>query len=145
MSGAIPPFPKYAFLAWCSAKKKHRVNFTFTITPRNWLWPTLQSYPEGEEEEEDEEGQNTLNLSQDWVEEHSDGADPPRLITICKWALTCLEFKHRDTRKWQGSHEARSGLSYGCWSRGAVPHAVCRTYCPAGWIVWFISSLTRYA
>jgi hypothetical protein len=32
MSGAIPPLPYYAFMAWCSVKKKHRDNFTFTFT-----------------------------------------------------------------------------------------------------------------
>jgi hypothetical protein len=31
MSGAIPPLPQYAFLAWCLVKK-HRDNFTFTFT-----------------------------------------------------------------------------------------------------------------
>jgi hypothetical protein len=33
MSGAIhlPP-PQYAFMAWCSAKEKQRVDFTFTFT-----------------------------------------------------------------------------------------------------------------
>jgi hypothetical protein len=30
MSGAIPPLPQYAFMAWCLAKKKHRDAFTFT-------------------------------------------------------------------------------------------------------------------
>jgi len=29
MSGTIPPLPKYAFMACCSVKKKHRDNFTF--------------------------------------------------------------------------------------------------------------------
>jgi hypothetical protein len=29
MSGAIPPLPKYAFMAWCLIK--HRGNFTFTL------------------------------------------------------------------------------------------------------------------
>jgi hypothetical protein len=28
MCGAIPPLLQYAFLAWCSVKKKHRDNFT---------------------------------------------------------------------------------------------------------------------
>jgi hypothetical protein len=28
MSGAIPPLPQYAFMAWCLVK--HRDNFTFT-------------------------------------------------------------------------------------------------------------------
>jgi len=32
MSGAIPPFPQYTFMAWCSVKKKYRDNFTFTFT-----------------------------------------------------------------------------------------------------------------
>jgi hypothetical protein len=31
MSEAIPPLPQYAFMAWCSVKKKHRDNFTFTL------------------------------------------------------------------------------------------------------------------
>jgi hypothetical protein len=33
MSGAIPPLPQYAFMAWCSVKKKekYRDNFTFTL------------------------------------------------------------------------------------------------------------------
>jgi len=31
--GAVPPLPQYAFMAWCSVKKKeHRDNFTFTFT-----------------------------------------------------------------------------------------------------------------
>jgi hypothetical protein len=30
MSGAIPPLPQYAFMAWCSAKK-HRDNFYFYL------------------------------------------------------------------------------------------------------------------
>jgi hypothetical protein len=29
MSGAIPPLPQYAFMAWCLVK--HRDNFTFTL------------------------------------------------------------------------------------------------------------------
>jgi len=29
MSGAIPPFPHYAFMLWCLVK--HRDNFTFTF------------------------------------------------------------------------------------------------------------------
>jgi hypothetical protein len=29
MSGAIPPIPQYAFMAWCLVK--HRDNFTFTL------------------------------------------------------------------------------------------------------------------
>jgi hypothetical protein len=32
MSEAIPPLPQYAFMAWCSVKRKHRENFTFNIT-----------------------------------------------------------------------------------------------------------------
>jgi hypothetical protein len=32
MSGAIPPLPQYAFMAWCSVKKKHRDNFTFYLS-----------------------------------------------------------------------------------------------------------------
>jgi cation transport regulator ChaC len=31
MSGAIPPLPQYAFMAWCAVKKKHRDNFNFTF------------------------------------------------------------------------------------------------------------------
>jgi hypothetical protein len=32
MSGAIPPLPHYAFMAWCSVKEtEHRDNFTFTL------------------------------------------------------------------------------------------------------------------
>jgi hypothetical protein len=31
MSGAIPPFPKCAFMVWCSVKKNHRDSFTFTL------------------------------------------------------------------------------------------------------------------
>jgi hypothetical protein len=34
MCGAILPFPKYTFMAWCSVAKKkkgHRDNFTFTF------------------------------------------------------------------------------------------------------------------
>jgi hypothetical protein len=30
MSGAVPPFPQYVFMAWCLVK--HRGNFTFTIS-----------------------------------------------------------------------------------------------------------------
>jgi hypothetical protein len=32
MSGAILPLPQYAFIAWCSAERKHRDNSTFTFT-----------------------------------------------------------------------------------------------------------------
>jgi hypothetical protein len=32
MSGAIPPLPQYAFMAWCVVKK-HRDSFTFTFYP----------------------------------------------------------------------------------------------------------------
>jgi len=31
MHGTISPLPQYAFMAWCSVKKKHRDNFTFTL------------------------------------------------------------------------------------------------------------------
>jgi hypothetical protein len=31
MSGAIPPFPQYAFMACFSVKKKHRDNFNFYV------------------------------------------------------------------------------------------------------------------
>jgi hypothetical protein len=30
MNVAVPPLPQYTFMAWCSVKKKHRGNFTFT-------------------------------------------------------------------------------------------------------------------
>jgi hypothetical protein len=30
MRGATHPLTQYAFMAWCSVKKKHRDNFTFT-------------------------------------------------------------------------------------------------------------------
>jgi hypothetical protein len=33
--GAIPPFLQYAFMAWCSVKRKHRDNFTFYKMDRN--------------------------------------------------------------------------------------------------------------
>jgi hypothetical protein len=40
MSGAIPPIPQYAFMAWYLVKK-HRDNFTFTFTAsRPALGPT---------------------------------------------------------------------------------------------------------
>jgi hypothetical protein len=32
MNGAVPPLLQYAFIAWCSVKKKHGDNFTFTFT-----------------------------------------------------------------------------------------------------------------
>jgi len=31
MRGTIPPLPQYAFVAWCSVKKKHKDNFTTFI------------------------------------------------------------------------------------------------------------------
>jgi hypothetical protein len=31
MSGAIPPLPQYAFMAWCLVKKKHRATFTLHV------------------------------------------------------------------------------------------------------------------
>jgi hypothetical protein len=31
MTGAIPPLPQYASMAWCSVIKKHRYKFTFTM------------------------------------------------------------------------------------------------------------------
>jgi hypothetical protein len=31
MNGAIPPLPQYAFMAWCSVKKKNMDNFTFIL------------------------------------------------------------------------------------------------------------------
>jgi hypothetical protein len=36
MSGATPPLPQYVFMAWCSVKKEHRDNFTFTFTLDGW-------------------------------------------------------------------------------------------------------------
>jgi hypothetical protein len=33
MSGAIPPLPQYAFVAWCLVK--HRDNFTFTFLSKD--------------------------------------------------------------------------------------------------------------
>jgi hypothetical protein len=33
MSGAMPPLPQYDFMVWCSVKKEHRDNFSFT-----WEW-----------------------------------------------------------------------------------------------------------
>jgi hypothetical protein len=38
MNGAIPPLPKYAFMAWCSVKKKHRDNFTFTLRLKRFIY-----------------------------------------------------------------------------------------------------------
>jgi hypothetical protein len=35
MRGVTPPLPEYAFMAWCSVKKKHGDNFTFTFTGQN--------------------------------------------------------------------------------------------------------------
>jgi hypothetical protein len=32
MSGAIPPLPQYAFMAWCSVKAQGQLYFTFTFT-----------------------------------------------------------------------------------------------------------------
>jgi hypothetical protein len=34
MRGAIYPLPHYAFMTWCSVKKQHRDNFTFTFIIR---------------------------------------------------------------------------------------------------------------
>jgi hypothetical protein len=31
MSGTIPSHPQYAFMVWCSVKKKHGDNFTFYL------------------------------------------------------------------------------------------------------------------
>jgi hypothetical protein len=31
MRGSITPLPQYAFMAWCSVKKNHRDNFTFSF------------------------------------------------------------------------------------------------------------------
>jgi hypothetical protein len=36
MSGAIPPFPQYAFMAWCSVIEKHGDNFTFYLISKWW-------------------------------------------------------------------------------------------------------------
>jgi hypothetical protein len=35
MLGAIPSLPQYAFMAWCSVKRTHRYNFTFTHVTSN--------------------------------------------------------------------------------------------------------------
>jgi hypothetical protein len=43
MSGTILPLPQYAFMAWCSVKKKHRDNFTFTLTVDNRQFWTKKS------------------------------------------------------------------------------------------------------
>jgi hypothetical protein len=32
MSGAIPPLPQYAFVAWCLVKIRDNFNFGFTFT-----------------------------------------------------------------------------------------------------------------
>jgi hypothetical protein len=32
MRGTIAPLPQHAFMVWCSVKKKHRDNFTFSFT-----------------------------------------------------------------------------------------------------------------
>jgi hypothetical protein len=34
MSGAILPLTEYDIMAWCSVKRKHRDNFTFTFEIR---------------------------------------------------------------------------------------------------------------
>jgi hypothetical protein len=31
MRGSVPPISQYALMAWCSVKKEHRGNFTFTF------------------------------------------------------------------------------------------------------------------
>jgi len=31
MNGAIPPFPQYASMAWCSVKEQGQFTFTFTF------------------------------------------------------------------------------------------------------------------
>jgi len=33
MRGAIPPLPKYAFMAWCLGKHRDSFTFTFTYVP----------------------------------------------------------------------------------------------------------------
>jgi hypothetical protein len=38
MSGAISPLPQYAFMAWCSVKRKSTDNFTFTRVLRDNRW-----------------------------------------------------------------------------------------------------------
>jgi len=37
MRGATHPLPQYAFMAWCSVKKNHRNNFTFTFISFNTI------------------------------------------------------------------------------------------------------------
>jgi hypothetical protein len=36
MSGAIPPLPQYAFIAWYSAKKHGDFTFTFTYAMKTY-------------------------------------------------------------------------------------------------------------
>jgi hypothetical protein len=36
MSGAIPPLPQYAFMAWCSVIKSTRITLPFTFI--NIIW-----------------------------------------------------------------------------------------------------------
>jgi len=38
MRGAISPIPQYACMAWCSVKKQHGDNFTFTLPLRLVYW-----------------------------------------------------------------------------------------------------------
>jgi hypothetical protein len=44
MSGAIPPLPEYAFMVWCSVKKKHRYNFTFGFTSLKWYIIHMEAF-----------------------------------------------------------------------------------------------------
>jgi len=37
MSGTVTPLPQYVFMAWCSVKKTHRGNFTFTLPLFNYI------------------------------------------------------------------------------------------------------------
>jgi hypothetical protein len=42
MRGSIPPFPQYAFMAWCLIK--YRDNFTFTFTFTFNRYESFKSY-----------------------------------------------------------------------------------------------------
>jgi hypothetical protein len=42
MHGATPPLPQYAFMAWCSVKKRHRDKFTFSLQPWRRIVIVLQ-------------------------------------------------------------------------------------------------------
>jgi len=53
------PLPQYAFMAWCSVKKKHRDNCTFILTYVTLRYVTLpyltQNWERGEEGKERKE------------------------------------------------------------------------------------------